>query len=331
MVDEAGTGGEGGGLDTAGAGGTSVETGGGQPSSGTPDVPSYSPGSEPVREAYGTTNLTDEPDDDGVFDFFTNLGGTSPTTGAPPAAEPSPVLQPQPAAAPAQVPPAQAPTPAASAAPPAAQPAPAQQPAVEGQVPAQVEAPPGPAIPTVETFLAAATQNRSQIVEQLARDPRFAPTDEQLTLLDSDPKAALASMAANMHYESMVAAASMVQQLVPQLIHAQVQARQQETEVEQAFQTAFPDLNLRDQRVFGMVLQAAQLVKATSDPNATREQKVGLIGNMARMLLGQTQPAAPVPTGRPIAAPFQPARSGGGGGSIPPASSPWDGMGVEFD
>lgn len=219
----------------------------------------------------------------------------------PASAEPTPVAEPI------------APAPAEPAAPAVAEPvvAPVAQPVV---APPQPVAQPEPAVPQMSN-----DEMRAKFSQELQQYYKF---DEATAMqLHTEPELVLPQLAANLHMNVMDAVMATLPQRVMQMIQQHTESARVESEAENTFFTAWPEL--RDQKA--AVLQVGKMFRA-ANPNAPADEAVKKIGEIVMASLGRTravvqQQTPPPPTQQP----FVPA-SGSGAGAPPQQQSVWDAM-----
>jgi hypothetical protein len=167
-------------------------------------------------------------------------------------------------------------------------------------------------------------------------EKHYAFDDETSAKLLTEPEVVLPQLAAKLHMEVVEHAVRSVMAAMPQWLEQSNTARTRESSAEQLFYGANPDL--KDPAYTTAVFQMGQAYRAMN-PSAPAEEAVRVIGNMVRTAMGLSQPQAPAgstvvqpqaPVAAP-AAPFIPARGGGGAAAPTPVSSnPWSAMAEEF-
>lgn len=201
-------------------------------------------------------------------------------------------------------------------------PAPAEVPAVSpvaAEPPVQPQAPqpavqqPEPAQPAEAPvdMKALRAQYETELTAYYAMD---AQTAERL---QTEPELVLPQLAARVHLEVLDAVLAQLPHRVNAMIQQRQTAQTRETEAEDSFFGAFPDL--REHK--DAVLRVGQMYRA-ANPKATKDEAVKAIGEFVRQSLGLT---APVPTAPPAIQqqkPFTPAVGGGNG--APAQASEWD-------
>lgn len=295
----------------------------------------------------GETNV---PGDSSGAESFSGLGGdfddfdtvvveqVAPAAPAPAAAQAAPVVTPPASAAAPQpgAPPAVPPVAAASA-PAAPQAAPAQTPPQEPQTaapaaPAQASAPTDPGSLAREL-----EQHRDGVIAALAADPRFGLSQEEATLLETDPGKAVPQLLARTYYQAMSAALSHMNNFVPQMITRHIEGQRIQNEREATFYDKFKGLN---KAKHGQdVLTFARIFRA-QNPNLPMEDLFGLVGaavmakhginGVASAPLG-TPAGGPPPQPAITTPPFTPAAAGTMVRTTPLEESPFAGLGQDWD
>lgn len=249
-----------------------------------------------------------ESPEDNVEDFasladFLDRGGEE----AEPAENP-PVEKPGVPPAEPAVKPAEPPAVPAPAEPPVAAQPPVQPPAPPVEPPAQpVPQPPAEVPLTAEQVRA----KRDAVVESIAS--KYSFTEQEAAQLATEPEKILPKMVGRLFVDVYDAVAASMAQVVPNLVHQYVTARQVEQSNEEAFFKRWP--SLKDQKYYPVIRQAATIYRQMN-PNATLEDIVEKTGAMTMASLGlQPQPPAAAPTPQPVrttpSRPFVPASPGG--------------------
>jgi hypothetical protein len=291
-----------------------------------PPAPSYSPSGDFAQAKSSepaSGGLRDE--DDESVDFFSGFE-TRPAEDGDPT---SPLTPPVQVSDPTLTPPVAQPEPAAVA-PPGGQ----APPAAQADASAQVQ-PQGEALPeTLEGFMTLATQNPQWVMENLAKNPEFIPSDEDMEALMSGDapavKQTFAQFAARMHYRSTMAAMNLINTWVPKLLSEGMQNQQREAEIRGQFKTQFPHLDLGNKQVMDLLTQTASQVKAI--PGLSPQQRLQRVGLTVSALLGM-----PTAVGAPVAPQRQPGFvPASGGNAVPPVQSNgevdmWGGLAREYD
>lgn len=219
------------------------------------------------------------------------LGGV-PAAPAP-AATPAPVQQTQPAQ----------PAPGAPQAAPAG---PQQNPQGTPQA-SQVAQQPAAEQPEPGDFLGQLAQHREAMVEALSE--RFAISEEDAELLQTQPEAVLPRMAANIMFEAISSVHKQIQEFVPAIIEQHMRVQKAQAEAENAFYSRWPALKGLDGEKFARL---SGIIKAynTSNPQVPRERRIEEIGAIAHQVLGiPIQPVAAAPK-RGATPAFRPANGG---------------------
>jgi len=250
----------------------------------------------------------------------------TPVVGASDAVEQQPAAlappgQPQPAVAPAAAPVAPQP----QAAP--AQPAP-------GVTPAQPSAAPGSQDPAMvlANLQTEVTKNRDTLVKAVAQHYEATITDEDIDLLQTEPKKALAVMAGRVHTDGLANISSVLSQNLTTMVYGLMEAqRVQQTETD-----AFYQANSHfDRKTHGPVINQIAATLRQVNPTMDAATFKTMLAATAAAHLKLTPGAPPAqPQARQPAAPqrraprgFQPA--GSGQAANPPAAAarnPWDAM-----
>lgn len=290
------------------------------------DTPAGQPsGKEP------TTFPGDDSDfDPTVVDFETFLSPQAPAKATP--VDPNAPPAPAPAAAtpPAPVAPVVAPATPQTATPPTAPATPQAPAAPAAATPAQ------PALDPLAALNKGVAENRGKFVEALTKHYESTFTDEDVEELQTNPKLALAKMAARLHVDALQNQLSVVSSNLPVMVATMVKAQRAQADAEDTFFKTFPQLDrAKDMPAVMSIAAAARQV----NPNMDHAQFVQMVGIMACNYLGKSptgQPVAPAPAQgqRQPAAPrgFVPA----GNGAIPsraPApgqGNPWTEMANAF-
>lgn len=246
------------------------------------------------------------------------------------------------AAAPAQVapepePPVTAPVavqPAAPAATPAAPAAPAA-PVPDPQAAVPPAAPTAPAAPEkvltdIQQGMAA---NRKTIVDTLTKHYEGTFTDEDVDLLQTEPKKALAGMAARLHTDYLQNTLGVLAQNLPAMVHGLIEANSRQRAAADEFYTANPQLN---RETHGPVVQQIAATVRRMNPAMSTPDMVKMVGAMATAHFGLAPgapAAAPAPKAPGATRRAPPGFVPAGNGSIPaPApgskasSNPWTAM-----
>lgn len=231
-----------------------------------------------------------------------------------PSSEPPPAATTPPAAAPTEAPP----TVASTQTPPAQAPAPQTPPTPSQEPPAQPQ----------QTY----AEWRGKQLEGLEK--HYTLDEDLATKMLTEPETVLPKLAAQLHMEVTEHVMRSVMAAMPQWMDGFTQSRSRETEAEQVFYGANPDL--KDPAYKNAVIQMGKAYRAMN-PNAPAEEAVKVIGNMVRTAMGLQAPQAPAgmtvaqPAAPAAPAPFVPARGGGGAAVPTPSSSnPWSQMAEEF-
>ena len=204
---------------------------------------------------------------------------------------------------------------------PTAVPVPTQTPAPAQ--PATPEAELKPELPTAEQTQVAPAREDSEAqyaewkntrVDEWAKN-LYALTPEQAEALITEPEKILPTLAARVHMQVLEHAARLINEQVPSIALQQFERKQLETEAENVFFTANPDL--KDSRYIDAILNAGQMFRKYY-PGATKEQAARGIGELVRTALNLQKPAAAAPQMRTMStsAAHIPARAVGGGGTV---------------
>ena len=195
-----------------------------------------------------------------------------------------------------------------------AQPAP-QAPAQPGPQPSpQAPAQPaqtgeaGQAAGQPKDFLTQLSESREAMVEALTE--RFAISEEDAELLQTQPEAVLPRMAANIMFEAISSVHKQIQEFVPSIIERHMKVMKAQMEAENAFYEKWPGLKGLDEE---KSTRLNGIIKAynAANPNQPRERRIEEIGALAHQIMGIPLPVAAAPPKRPKAAPpFQPANGG---------------------
>lgn len=318
----------------SGGGGAPSDTGGGGSSGSAGQAPSTPSSYSPSRDlgisgapesvpAAGGLRDEDGPEE---VDFLSGFE-TGPAEEVDPTSPPAPSgpdsAPPIAASPPLQEAPAQAP--------PQGQ---APQAAPEGQAPAQAAEAPLESPESLEDFMTLAVQNPQWVLEKLAQDSDFIPSDQDMeTLMSGDTpavKQTFANFGAKMHYRAVMTTMNLIQNWVPKLIAQGVQAQQKESEIRSQFQSKFPQLDLGNKQVMELVAEAASRVKAI--PGLTPEQRLMRVGNTVATLLGLPSVVGGGQAPPTRQAGFVPAN---GGNAMPPPKTTepdmWGGLARDYD
>jgi hypothetical protein len=275
----------------------------------------------------------DQPEDDvpDTMDFETLLAKANPApTPAPVTPQPGTASPAQPAAAP--VAPTGVPDAAAVAAAQAvlaAAQGTQQQPAL-----ATPQAAPAQGVPeqTLDQLRTEMDKNKGVIVSEIAKHYESTFTDEDVDLFQSEPKKALAQMAARLHVDSLSNTMAVFSENLPRMVLGLIKAQQVSQTETDAFYKEYPVLN---QQAHGQVVNSIAATLRRMNPTMDTPTFKATLGAMALQALRlQHVPAAPKAPAQPQTqqprAPrgFQPA----GNGQVPagPNSAaginPWDAM-----
>ena len=185
---------------------------------------------------------------------------------------------------------------------PAPAPAAPEEPApVAAEPPLQPPAP-APVVPqaTPEELAAARKVYETQIAA------RYAISEEDALLLQTEPEKVLPQMAARIYADVMQDVTQQVMGIMPQVIQGYTQSTARETQAQSEFFGAWPELKGHDQQVLQMGAMFRQL-----NPNAPPQEAIAKIGEMTMAALGlkrQQQVGQSAPP--PAAQQFRPAAPG---------------------
>ena len=207
-------------------------------------------------------------------------------------------------ASPTAVPAAQ-PIPATTVAQPA-QPAPGQQPSPQPAQPAPAAGQQGgEAAP--KDFLTQLSESREAMVDALSE--RFAISEEDAELLQTQPEAVLPRMAANIMFEAISSVHKQIQEFVPSIIETHMKVMKAQMEAETAFYEKWPGLKGLDAE---KTSRLGGIIKAynAANPNQPRDRRIEEIGALAHQIMGIPVPVAAAPKRKPAQQAFQPANGG---------------------
>lgn len=300
--------------------------------SGSAGTPSSSPSGAASSPGSGASATTHTPAPDSAApaassspsdaeDEFAGLGSASdvfdddfqpPAEVAPPAVTP-----------PAEAAPAEPLAPAAAATPGEVTPQPASQPT--GQ-PATTSPPfsldePG-------KIAQALAQGEEELVAHLAAN-EFKLSEKDLEALGEDAPAHIPNLLARVYLKSQVNLMRQMDQVVPRLIQKQVQTMRRSMEAENAFYSAWPQL---DRTKHAPLVQQYATLFRQANPQATREQMIQALGPIvmhAAKIDPNARPAngaAGAPHLRTPPQPFRPATPGAAAMPQPQEENPFAGM-----
>lgn len=238
-------------------------------------------------------------------------------------------------------PPAATPAPQAPAAAPTPQPQAPQAPQTPPTSPDQTTPAPGAQAPAALSpsnpvaIAEAMAANRDSVIAHLAQD-RFALSPEDIQELEENAAAFVPKMMARVAYEAQVSMMKFLAQSVPGMVKQYNTVQKANTEAEDKFFSAHEKLGLKksDPKHREVAFRMASLYRQ-ANPQMPLEQLIAEVGPIVAAAVQAQAPAAPAapsapPSFRP--APFTPAVNGGGGMSPTPApTSPWEGMGANYD
>jgi len=297
----------------------------------------------------GETNVPGDASDGASFDGLggfdesdidtIEIQGADATAGAPPKTTPSATPS---ASAPPETPATAAPAapqsatpqtpqaPAASPTPAAAQPpspAPAPQEGAPSAPQASVPSDPGQMLEMLE-------KNAKEVIDNLAASPQFALSNDEATLLETNPAQAVPRILARTYYQAVNATLAHINNLVPGMIDRHTRLMKAQQENEDAFYGKFPtikkDLHGAD------VARFAQIFKQ-QNPQMTKDDFFAMVGAavMAKhgLMNAPSAPAAPVGAtpSTPATPPFTPAKPGAAVRTTPIEESPFSGLGQEWE
>lgn len=312
------------------------DVGGAAAPAGGDSAPAPSGGETPV------TGETSVPGDSSSGDEFSGLGGfdddintvtVKEIPAAAPAAAKAPVSAQTPSAPPAPAAPAAQTAPAAPApTPPAPAPAaPTGQPeaAPQAQAPASPPSDPVSLLKELET-------HRDGVIAALASDSRFGLSQDEATLLETDPGKAVPQLLARTYYQAVNAALTHINNFVPQMVARHIEGTRVQNERENAFYQQFPALDRTKHA--GDVATFAKLFRQQSPQMAMSElfQMVGAAVMAKNGLSAAVAAPHPAANGRPpqpaiTAPPFAPARAGAEVRTTPVEENPFAGLGQDWD
>jgi hypothetical protein len=236
------------------------------------------------------------------------------------AGTPSPAVTP--AAAAAVEPATQGTTPPVAVTPSLQQPAAA--PAVPVAAPVQPTATPeSPAAPSPSQEPDYAAWRNEQITALTAG---YQLSDEEAAAALTEPEVVIPKLLARAHMQAVESAIRGMQAMLPQMMQAQQQTTSVETRAQEMFFGANSDL--KDPALAPAIQECGKLFRKLN-PKATPEQAVLGIGNLVRSTMGMPAAAAGQPVAAPAApvasaAPFAPARGGGGRPLVAQSNSAWE-------
>lgn len=251
--------------------------------------------------------VTDDDDVDPSFVDFETLLSTpaAPAPAATPAEPAAPVVP-------------QAPAQAASPQQPASQEPPAPQTPPQEAAPQQApQTPQTPTTPVVEaqpnadqtqvlsTLRAELDKNREQVVNAVAQHYEATITDEDVDLLQTEPKKALARMAGRVHADGLSNILAVMSQNLPGMVYALMSAQQQQQRAADSFYEKFPQF---DRSKHGQAVEQIAKTVRQLNPQMDGEAFMTLVGAMATQHLGLQAAVAPAQT-PPAAAPAPVARA----------------------
>ena len=154
-------------------------------------------------------------------------------------------------------------------------------------------------------------EDKPKIMEALAKST-YALSKDDLDLLEANPGQALPLMAARVHTEVFAQVIQATARMIQQGFGHMQEETRQNSEAVSAFQAKWPQIDL--QAHGADIATAAELIRKTN-PNATKEEAINLVGAMVVAMKGlaATPLASPAPATppKPVApAPFRPAGSG---------------------
>lgn len=158
----------------------------------------------------------------------------------------------------------------------------------------------------------------------------YALSEEETTLLISEPDKVLPGLAARMHVRMQVQLANQIAQILPGIIQSQIEGAAKVQSLESSFFSQYPELNKPAFR--GTVQESLTMIRQVN-PNASRDEVMrdgaALAAVRLRTKLGGAQEPAQMPALEPMplqppqaapqqTAPFAPAQSGGASEPVVP-------------
>lgn len=298
------------------------------PQTTTVDTPAATSSAAPVTTEPSSV-VANESDPDFYSGFSKDIEDILGEPKAPAAPAPDPALAaPKASEAPVAQPVAPVPPPVPAA--PQAQ-APASEAATPQPQPQRAEG--------IDGVLGEIKGQEAQLLEQISAS--FALSPEDVSALELDAVGHTPKLLAKTYLRSVETSLQYMKTLIPSMVERRISQMKQEMEVENAFFSKFPaiqkDAHGKDVVAFASAFRAA-------NPNITRDELFARVGAavMAQYnLTAAAKPPAPAPltatqrmlNGTQVAsAPgFAPASSGVVTHQQPVQSSPWDGIGQEFE
>lgn len=174
--------------------------------------------------------------------------------------------------------------------------------------------------------------NREAVIAHLAQS-KFALSEEDIKALDTDVTVAVPQLLARVFLESQMSMQKFLAQAVPGMVKQYNTVSRANDDAEEKFFNAHRALDRNNPQHRATTVRIASLYRQ-ANPGIPLDQLIREVGPMVMAALQVNAPpaqagAAPA---RPKAAAFVPAVNGGGGMIPTPAeSSPWEGLGRDYD
>ncbi len=201
------------------------------------------------------------------------------------------------------------------------------------------EAPKGAAVPDLSSMapnvlVGELARNRDVLISHIA-ETRFQLSQQEKDALETDAVGAIPKLLARVYFEAATTALNQLSSHAPRLIEQITGNLRTVNAAEDQFYSKWPSIQRGEKSHTDAVQMAANMFRQ-SNPNATQEQAIDVVGRMVTSMLNlQAAPAAPAngTVKRPPA--FSPAGSGARPVSASvlntPKVNPFDGLGAYFD
>ncbi len=201
------------------------------------------------------------------------------------------------------------------------------------------EAPKGTAVPDLSSMAPDAlvgelARNRDVLIGHIA-ETRFQLSQQEKDALETDAVGAIPKLLARVYFEAATTALNQLSSHAPRLIEQITGNLRTVNAAEDQFYSKWPSIQRGEKSHTDAVQMAANMFRQ-SNPNATQEQAIDVVGRMVTSMLNlQAAPAAAAngTVKRPPA--FSPAGSGARPVSASvlntPKANPFDGLGAYFD
>lgn len=192
----------------------------------------------------------------------------------------------------------------------------------------QVDSTPAPVVPTTPVTPIDHAKQREDYVEQLAQS--YAMTEEEGVELLQSPETVLPRMAAQLQVNIAEQVIQQISQMLPQFMEGHLGQKQADTDNQNAFFEAWPDLNKPDNME---TLTRIAVGYRRQNPAVPRDKAIKEIGAIASIALGVVPAgmSAPVtPTVPVVPAGFRPALPGGGRPPVPQETNEFAKLNAEW-